>query len=87
MNEFRSVPHIALQEKVSRMRVSAERLKEYGWLGHLAVPSDHVGKLLPTPQGHRDGPGEMLSNNVLNSEDKIHYNSGDSKLVFQMVQW
>ena len=50
------------------------------------MPSDHVGKLLPAPQGHRDGPGEMISNNVLNSEDKTHSNSGVSELVFQVVQ-
>ena len=50
------------------------------------MPSDHVGKLLPAPQGHRDGPGETISNNVLNSEDKIRSNSGILELVFQVVQ-
>lgn len=44
----------------------------------LAGPSDIVGKLLPPPEGHRDGPGETINNNVLNSEDKLHSNSGAS---------
>lgn len=33
---------------------------------------------LPPPEGHRDGPGETISDNVLNSEDKLHSNSGAS---------
>lgn len=33
---------------------------------------------MPTPEGHRDSPGEAISRNVLNSEDKIPSNSGVS---------
>lgn len=52
-----------------------------GLLGAIAGscrPSGHLGKLLPTSEGHGDGTGETIRNNVLNLEDNIHNTPGAS---------
>lgn len=42
----------------------------------LAVPLGHSGKLLPTSEGHRDGIGEMIRDNILDLENQVHSSPG-----------
>lgn len=85
ISAFRAPPQeLAPQEKILQRTLSAEKpggSLTAGLLGAIAGscrPSGHLGKLLPTSEGHGDGTGETIRNNVLNLEDNIHNTPGAS---------